>query len=426
MRKPFSRSDAVLLTNADYYGALAAVRSLGRYGAPVVVAHDSRMGAASWSRYVTRRLRCPPTHDSQAFLRWLLDFGERSPGHVLYPASDDAAFIYAAHREELSRKFRLYQPPFEAVYALLNKRRLYLESRAAGLQTPNTWFPESEADFDQIRRETNLPLMIKPVTQILFARHRKGEFVANADALFERYGSFAAEPYAGELLERDPEVIRPMVQEFHAEAGQAIYSLSGFINEQGDWAMRGATKVLQLPRNLGVGICFEEAVVEPRLVEGVVSLCQRVGYYGVFEAEFIRSGEGRLLIDFNPRFFGQMGFDMARGLPLVVLAYEAALGHVEQVGRLLRAANDWPSNKAVAPVYCHKMALDILLSTQRVSGAMPAAQARDWRSWWRDHLAVDAVLDDDDWAPAAVDFVNRLSGYAKHPRSFLRSVVLNQ
>ena len=82
--------------------------------------------------------------------------------------------------------------------------------------------------------------------------------------------------------------------------------------------------------------------------------------------------------------------------------------------------------KAVAPVYCHKMALDMLLRTQRVSGAMPAEEARDWRAWWRDHAAIDAVLDEEDWAPAAIDWFNRLTGYARHPRSFLRSVVLNQ
>ena len=39
---------------------------------------------------------------------------------------------------------------------------------------------------------------------------------------------------------------------------------------------------------------------------------------------------------------------------------------------------------------------------------------------------VDAVIDDDDWAPAALDLVGRLSTAARHPRHFLNSVVLNR
>ena len=67
----------------------------------------------------------------------------------------------------------------------------------------------------------------------------------------------------------------------------------------------------------------------------------RIGYFGVFEAEFIRLGDERLLIDFNPRFFGQMGFDVARGLPIVGLAYEAALGGTQRVTQLLQASASW-------------------------------------------------------------------------------------
>ena len=419
-------ANPALLTNADFYGTLAAARSLGRYGIPVTVAHDNRLGIASWSRFVARSCSCPPTSDSRAFLKWLLEFGSSAPGHVLYPTSDDAAFIYAAHREELSQHFHLYQPPIEAIYALLNKRTLYAEARAVGLQVPRTWFPQTDADFAQLAQQPGPGLVIKPVTQILFTHHRKGEVVTEPGRLKARYEAFADEPYAPELVERDPQVARPMVQEFHPGAGSAIYSLSGFITHRGQWAMRAATKVLQLPRRLGVGICFENAPIEPALAEGIVSLCQRIGYFGVFEAEFIREGDGRLLIDFNPRFFGQLGFDVARGLPLVALAYESARQNTERVARLLEAAGEWSAANAPPPVFCHQMALNLVLSSQQASRAMPSEEARGWRSWVRDHQTVDAVFDDDDRVPAAVDFFSRISAYARHPRSFVRTVVLNR
>src|SRR6188472_1424905 len=73
----------VLLTSSGFYGTLAAVRSLGRAGIPIVVADEARLGPASWSRFVTRRERCPG-QSSSAFIDWLLAFGEEHPGHVLY------------------------------------------------------------------------------------------------------------------------------------------------------------------------------------------------------------------------------------------------------------------------------------------------------------------------------------------------------
>ena len=84
------KANPALLANADYYGTLAAARSLGRYGVPVTVAHENHLGAASWSRFIADSCSCPPTSDSRAFLSWLIAFGAAHPGHVLYPTSDDS------------------------------------------------------------------------------------------------------------------------------------------------------------------------------------------------------------------------------------------------------------------------------------------------------------------------------------------------
>lgn len=414
----------MVLTNPDFYGTLAAARSLGRHGVPVTVAHNSKLGAASWSRFVRRTVRSPATRDSRAVLQWLLTFGASEPGQVLYPASDDAAFIYAKHTVELSKHFQLYQAPLEAVYGLLNKRRLYDEATASGLQLPRTWFPQRVSDLAQVTEQTQARVMIKPVTQILFHSRRKGAVVPSGAAVEAPYLAFANERYAPELLEYDRDVVHPMVQEFHAESGRAIYSLSGFISREGDFAMRGAMKVFQLPRRLGVGIAFEDVPVAPELAKGLITLFKRLGYFGVFEAEFICVGEERLLIDINPRFYGQMGFDVARGLPLVVLAYEGALGHTEKVAQLLRDA-DAPRTEG-RQVFCHKNALELVLRWQETSGAMPSKEATQWRDWLKSHQAVDAVIDADDWAPAAVDSLSRIAAYARHPRAFVREIVFNR
>src|SRR6266436_4705611 len=88
-----SGANPALLTMPGYGGTLAAVRCLGRAGIPVTVASEAPALPAAWSRWTTRRVRCPRPRDARAFMDWLLRFGEREPGHVLYPTSDDLAYL---------------------------------------------------------------------------------------------------------------------------------------------------------------------------------------------------------------------------------------------------------------------------------------------------------------------------------------------
>lgn len=421
------RRPPVLLFSSRFYGTLAAARCFGRKGIDVTVADPVKLGPASWSRFVGRRVQCPPESEPEALIAWLLEFGRSQPRkHVLYPTSDELAWLVSVHREALAPYFHLYDPGVEAVYGLLNKRRLFELGQQEGLRLPRTWFPESEADLATVAAEARFPVLLKPATQILHSTHRKGHPVTEPAHLAAEYQAFARDGYADMLLKFDPGVARPMVQEFHPEAAQGIYSLSGFVDATGElFEVRAAMKVLQRPRRLGVGVCFESAPVLPELAAGLQRLCKRLGYHGVFEVEFIQTKDDYLLIDFNPRFYGQMGFDIARGLPLPLLAYHAALGDTQALKAEVQAAREW---KGQGEVYCNRIALEMLLNLQRLSGALPAEEARQWRRWLEDHRgrAVDALIDSDDLVPTAVELAQLVYSSARHPRAFVRSMIFNR
>ena len=96
-----------VLTMARYYGTLAATRCLGHAGVPVIVADESRFSPALWSRHVVRREHCPPARFLDRLVDWLLEFGARNPGHVLYATSDDLAWVFAERSALFSRPHRL-------------------------------------------------------------------------------------------------------------------------------------------------------------------------------------------------------------------------------------------------------------------------------------------------------------------------------
>ncbi|MBI5547375.1 MAG: carbamoyl-phosphate synthase [Deltaproteobacteria bacterium] len=416
----------MLLTAASYYGTLAAARCLGRRGIAVTMAERHLLAPARWSRFVTRREACPDIAEAERFLAWAERFGESNPGHVLYPTTDDHAWLFALHRERLARSFRLYSPPVDAVYTLLNKKRLHHAAHAAGLDTPRTWFPETERDLGALS-DARFPVLIKPQTQVLFPSRSKGSRAEERSQLEERFREFRAWQHHGlALVERDPGVESPIVQELHPQAAQGIYSLAGFVDESGElFVVRASTKVLQRPRKLGIGLCFEEAPVEPDVAEGVRRLCRQIGYFGVFEVEFIVAGGRFLLIDFNPRLYSQLAFDVDRGMPLPLLVYLGAVGD--------RAALEAEVRRASAVglsgdrVYCHRFVLEVLLRGQTLSGRMPPQAARSWRRWLVEHRerATDAVAAEDDRLPTLVDLALHLYGYARHPRAFWRSMILD-
>jgi predicted ATP-grasp superfamily ATP-dependent carboligase len=413
-----------LLTMGGYHGTLAATRCLGAHGVEVSVADPALLAPSRWSRYATRRLSCPPVQEPDRFVDWLLEFGRHFPGHVLYPTGDDVAWLYALRRKELSSVFRMYQPPAETIYTLLNKRRLLQACREAGIETPPTWHAPDDDALARLSPDLPYPILIKPQTQILFWPHAKGSVVRSPGELRAAYERFTrVAKYGPALLARDPEVARPILQAYLPAAVEGIYNLCGFIDETGDlFAVRASRKVLQRPRQLGVGLCFEEAEVHAALAAKLRTLCLQVGYYGAFEAEFVEEGGRSLLIDFNPRFYGQMAFDIARGLPLPLLVHHAALGRRDRLRALVDGAH--LEGEPRGRVYCNRVELAMLLRVQRMTGGMSAEEALRWKSWASEHRQslTDAILDPRDRKPGRAHFASEILHYLRHPRSLLEQL----
>lgn len=410
----------VLLLGADYYGTLAAARSYGKHGIKVTMADETRAGRALFSRHVAERLIHPPLSEPDRLVDWLVAHGDDHPETLLYPPNDHLAWLFAAHRERLAKAFLTFQPDERAVLALLDKKRLHDACAQVGIEVPRT------ADASE-QHDLRWPVLVKPRTQVYLESGIKG-FIANdtAELMSElaRYRDLVR--FHPALTARHPDIAEPMVQEYLTAAETSIFSVSGFVSADGQLVCRAAMKVLQRPRKVGIGLCFEGRALEPDLVDKLGALCRHVGYHGAFESEFIADGERRLLIDFNPRFYSQMGFDIARGLPLPMLVLWAAKGDHPRVAAEMDAARAWTPSGDEA--YCHKTMLDLVLALQGLSGQMSRADVRRWRGWVRERGAgvTDAVRDPEDRVPALVDAAAWVRHFARHPRSFVRSFVLNR
>jgi D-aspartate ligase len=417
----------MLLADAGYYGTLAAVRSLGARSIPVYVASDRLLESSRWSRYATRVLAAPPVAEAERFLDWLCDLGAREPGIVLYPTSDDTAYLYAYRQAELSRSFQMYQPGVDAMLRVLDKKQLYTFARAAGLAVPTTWFPESDADVARVGREAQFPVLIKPRTQVLSRTHTKGVIVTERAELVPRYREFVRRSsYGRPLVEHLCDASQAMIQAYLPSAANRIYMLASFTDRTRSlFAARAAAKILQRPRSLGVGVCFEAASLEPALVAGAARLTRDTEYFGVFSIEFIENDGQYLLIDFNPRFYNQLALDVARGFRLPEIVHAAATGADGHAARLLRLGQ--PDDRRDL-VFCNTFGMDLMLVAQRVARQVSAIDQQQWLRWRERHRGhtVDATAASDDLLPALVDAAAQVYGCVRHPRSFARGTMLDR
>lgn len=423
----------VLLGDTDHYGTLAAVRDLGRVGMQVAVLDsDAALSRAATSTYCHERIVAPADWHSVTRLEGLLADGARHPGTLLYPTSDDAAWMMALRHDQLRRHFALYQPPASAVQALLDKSQLYVHADARGVPHPDTWRPTCQGTLDDIaatlERDGRYPVIVKPRTQAGLAMKVKG-IVAHDTAALQAAVTRMRQPgwYADDFLRDAPADIQwPLVQQYMPEAQQFTYSIAGFIDRSGTLcAARASVKVFQIPVRVGVGVAFEGRTLLPRLVEKIEAIARATGYFGVCEVEFIHVArdDRYYLMDFNPRYYGQMNFEVSRGLALPRMVLAAATGDdasfaalAAESARLLRGAD------ADQQRYCNRWLFQSLLRAQRVAGRLaPQTHAR-WKAWMAGAEVFDFVSATDDPAPAEADRKRYLRQWVRYPRSSYREL----
>ena len=419
-RPPVSAVKApALLLMAEYNGTLAAARCLAEHGTPVVIATHRLLAPARWSKSVTRVVRCPDFRPGPAHLvEWLVDFGSRHEKHVLYPTCDEMAWLLAQYHGELSDRFHLYSPAGRTLRTVLDKCDLSAAANEVGIPTPRTWLPREEGDLAAIWEQSS-SCLVKPRTQAYFYGADKGLMASSLPELKRCWRQYKSARYPAELQRDILNVSLPLIQEYLPAATNEVLSISGFAMRTGGFIdTRACRKILQLPRRAGVGLCFEDCEPDPELVQLLSALCSRIGYFGVFEAEFIRH-EGRpLLIDFNPRYFGQLGFDIARGMHLPWLAQLCATGHEEEARQFAAA----PNHKPKPEYYADSFALKWHLNTGAMFGAISAKEKQNWLDWLtsRPDRFVDTFRQPGDMGPAVAAATSIFWRTLRHPRGFLR------
>jgi predicted ATP-grasp superfamily ATP-dependent carboligase len=307
---------------------------LGKNGIKVFYVAEKR-NEVVFSRYCHKFFQVPSVETSEKVLISFLSGieGKIEGSVVLFPSSDLFCMNLAKAKPKLGDRC-IFLTARSAIETLVRKRRFYASLDKSGVPHPLTRFPENCKDVEMIGKTLDYPLLVKPSISQLFLNLGKGLIVWSKEDLEARCKL---------LIKNNIEFV---IQELIPGPPTNLFGLTGYLdrnhNPKGLFAYR---RIREWPIGLGCNSLIESVPISSVqiLKEITLGYLKRIGYTGIFEAEFKkdhRDGSFKIL-EINARSWWQNHFPTACGLNLVMMAYLDAIGAKIEYTEVYRTGVKW-------------------------------------------------------------------------------------
>lgn len=304
----------VLLLGDEFHATLAAVRGLSAASFEIVLGVSRPQTYASRSRHVRDVVLLPdPDRDPDAFADRVAEAAAGRRADVVLPGTESALVVLNDRRDRLPELVTAALPAADVVALAVDKSRVLALAEPSGLAV----VPTAVGDADELaarRGSFEYPVVLKPLRSKLPVgggelRYFRAGCYDDAEALGRALaglpGEWCVQPYIPSRLAAVAGVARG------GEVLTAVHQRSERI-----WPP-------------AAGYSSSAVTVEPDegLERGVRELVRRVGWTGIFQAQFLDADdESTYLIDFNPRPYGSLALAQAAGADLVGTWARIALG----------------------------------------------------------------------------------------------------
>jgi predicted ATP-grasp superfamily ATP-dependent carboligase len=306
-----------VVVDVGWVNGLAAIRSLGRAGAPVLAIDHRPWALGLRSRYAVPVSAPDPGADESGFVEALSRLGGAlgRPAPI-FPTHDEGLNAIARHAGELGDRFLYPFPGWSSLERIQSKRFQLEVAESAGVDVPRTGHPRSATEALAVADEIGYPLLVKPADPVEFKRrHRRQAFRCETRAELEQAYALA-EPH------------EPMVQELIPGGDDTLFTLGSYLDASGrPLGVFCGRKLRQTPPTVGTCRVGEATWVE-EVVDSGLRFLGVLGYHGLSQVELKRDPrDGRYkLMEINPRLYQWHGLATACGVDLPRIAYRDLLG----------------------------------------------------------------------------------------------------
>ena len=326
--------EKVLILDGDARSALAATRSLGRRGVPVVVADETKRTLSGASKYCSESFSYPsPTTNLRGFLSTVKAECSRRGVRVIFPMTETTMAIVLKHREEF-RNFHLPFPEFSAFDALTHKWNLMRLAQQLNITIPQTHYIGDARALQRVYPILKFPVVLKPYRSRIWtdgrctaATVKYAESVRELQRTVAQYEYFLRSPF--------------LIQEYISGHAHGIFALY----DQGKLVASFAHRRLrENPPSGGVSVLCESVEKNAEAWRAAKTLLNHIGWHGVAMVEFKVADNGApYLMEVNGRFWGSLQLAIDAGVDFPWLLYQLATGRdVESVnGYALGIKSRW-------------------------------------------------------------------------------------
>jgi len=304
----------VLVTGLFEMAALHAIRRFGQMGYEVHVAEGHFLAFSGFSKYVTKRIRTPNMrYHPEEYTKRILELLEAGNYDYYFPSYEEIIPM-SRYRDRILAVTKTIIAPTEDLMRMHDKLQLEELAHEIGIDSPNTYYPQSSQEAREYIAKVDLPVVIKM---------RKTSGAAGFRKIYER-AHFEKTYFDVVKNNKLPESDLPMIQQL--VEGPTICTLH--LCNQGEVIGQVMYKGLRtMPRTGGTTV-FRHSVEDNASEEAAAKVVKHLNFSGLCGFDFIQDElTGRpFLVDGNCRI-----------TPAVTMAYH---GGADLVEGWVRVANN--------------------------------------------------------------------------------------
>lgn len=319
----------LLILDANQRSALAATRSLGSKGVPVVVADETEKTLSGSSKYCSESFSySSPCENSQEFIETLKKECIKRNINIIFPMTEITTHLLLKHRDEFKDVIIPFAS-FEAFEQLTDKCKLFELAQTLNVPTPQTVVALS-SQLSAISSQPSVistspsalcslpfPVVIKPYRSRILSNGRWIQTSVNYANSFTELQ---------EMID-NTEYFRNypfLIQEYIKGEGRGIFTLYENGKPITFFAHR---RIREKPPSGGISVLSESIEVDKVLRDYAMRLFSEVSWHGPAMVEFKVTEEGRpYLMEVNARFWGSLQLAIDAGVDFPYLLYQMAKG----------------------------------------------------------------------------------------------------
>lgn len=312
----------LLILDANQRSALAATRSLGSKGVPVVVADETEKTLSGSSKYCSESFSySSPCENSQEFIETLKKECIKRNINIIFPMTEITTHLLLKHRDEFKGVIIPFAS-FETFEQLTDKCKLFELAQKLNVPTPKTIVafssqPSVLSTLPFALSSLPFPVVIKPYRSRI---------------LLNEIWIQASVNYANSVKELEDKINKTeylrhypfLIQEYIKGEGRGIFTLYENGRPITFFAHR---RIREKPPSGGVSVLSESIETDPLLRDYALRILSEINWHGPAMVEFKVTKEGRpYLMEVNARFWGSLQLAIDAGVDFPYLLYQMAKG----------------------------------------------------------------------------------------------------